>query len=99
MTLRQAVRERLEFGLTFGEVSVHEIEIAHERTIVEGGAVRRGLSTPDQCAMGRPAEIGDMRPNIANGLAVKRADCDTDAIEHALEKFVTRLGGHDGCVR
>ena len=86
-------------GLTFGEVSVHEIEIPHEGAIVEGGAVRRRLSTPDQCAMGRPAEIGDMRPDIANRLAVKRSDRDANAVEHALEKFVTRLGGHGGCVR
>src|SRR6185312_10725217 len=39
-----------------------------------------------------------MHPKITNGFAVERSDRDTNAVEHTLEKFVSRLRRYGGCV-
>jgi hypothetical protein len=48
--------------------------------------------------MGRPSEIGEMNPKITNRFAVERSDRNTNAVEHTLEKFVSRLRRHRSCV-
>src|SRR5262247_3506807 len=57
-------------GLSFGQVTVIEIQIAHERAVVERRLIGGSSAAPDQGGMRIPAEIFDLRPKRLDWLSL-----------------------------
>jgi len=56
--------------LAFGEITIHEIEIAHESAIVEGGTIRRCLATANQGCDRSTAKIVELVTDATDRVAV-----------------------------
>ena len=81
-------------GLTRREVAVHEIEIADERAIVEGGAIGGALPAADQCAERGAAELVDLVTHRPDRLGGKRSKGASDTVQDPELELLTRSRGH-----
>jgi hypothetical protein len=80
-------------GLARGEIGVVEVQVAHERAVVERGAVRRSLSTADQRRQWLSAEFVHLLADHRHRSAVERAECHAERVEYTqLQLLARRLG-------
>src|ERR671924_1608991 len=70
-------------GLAFGQIAVHEVEIAAERSVEEGRPVRRRLAAADERRQGSASEFAYQPADGGDRLSIERADGDTNRVEHA----------------
>ena len=67
--------------LARGQVAVVEIEVANQRAVVEGCAVRSRLPPADQAAQRRTAKLGHLLPDQARRLTIERANRASEGVE------------------
>jgi hypothetical protein len=80
-------------GLVRGEIRVVEVQVAHERAVVERGAVRRCLSTADQRRQWLSAELVHLLADHRHRSAIQRAECHAERVEYTqLQLLARRLG-------
>ena len=76
-------------GLAGCQVGVVEVQVAHQRAVVERGTVGRGLASADQRAQRRPAELLHMRADHRDRLTVERPQRNAERVQHSQLQLLT----------
>src|SRR5574338_262584 len=77
--------------LVFGEIAVHVIQVADERTIIECRPIGRGPSSADQAAERIAAKIIELLANRTERFAVESADRAPKGVENTDLKLLTSV--------
>src|SRR5690606_2163984 len=81
-------------GLAFGQVGVHEVEVAAERAVDEGGAVGGGAAAADQGGRGCAAQVADEAADGGHRGGVQRADRDAEGVQDPDGELFAGFGAH-----
>jgi hypothetical protein len=79
-------------GLSLGQVRIHEVEVAAQRTVEERCAFGARPAAADERRRRRAAEILEQAPDRDDRLRIERTDRDAESVEHADLELFERLG-------
>jgi hypothetical protein len=77
-------------GFALGQVTIVEVEVAHQRAIMERGAIRGCLPASDQGTVFAAAKILNLRSNHPNRLSGERTQSAAECIQHPDLELLTR---------
>lgn len=77
--------------LALGQVGVHEVQVAGQGGVDEGGAIRRGAAPADERRGGGAAEVVHKSADGTDRWGVEGADRDSEGVEDADLELLDRF--------